>query len=257
MNRVVTAADYDGVFARRAARPLSFALDRFSDDDIGSISGSISYISRKDAERHCQIIRRTLARIGHRDRFVVEVGCGTGGYTRYISRHLNVAAIGIDSSAVAIATAQGLATVDTEFVCRDAGNTGLPCCFAGAVLAIDTFHLTDDRSIILNEMFRIMAPGAALVITMPHTRQDIDRAWSSALEAAGFTVIAARDISGEWQRHMLAKHSWRWSRRNRLRSVLGSWVEPELSVSAAMLGVGSAASVARSTFRSEFVAVRR
>ena len=196
----------------------------------------------------------------HRNRVFLEAGCGTGGYTRYISRHLDVPAIGIDLSAVAIAAAQGLATPDTEFLCRDVGNTGLPCAFAGAVLAIDIFHLTADRSKVLNEMCRIMAPGAALVLAVPHTQQDAGRAvacWSSALETAGLVVIAARDISGKWQQHMLAKHSWRWSCRSRLRSVLGSWVEPELSVSAAMLGVGSVASVARSTFRSEFVAVRR
>lgn len=256
---MVTETAYDTVFARRAARPLSFALDRYGDDDIGALSGSISYISRKDAERHCQIIRRSLARVRQRCRTILEIGCGTGGYIRHISRHAEVPAIGIDSSPVAIATARRFATSETEFLCRDARDSRLPCSFAGAALAIDTFHLTDDRSTVLDEMFRILAPRAALVFTVLYSDQDSEHAvlaWSTALETAGFIVVAVRDISQEWQRHMLAKHSWRWRRRSRLRTVLGSWVEPELNVSAAMLGLGSVASVARSTFRSEFVAVR-
>jgi ubiquinone/menaquinone biosynthesis C-methylase UbiE len=252
--------DYDNVFVRRVARPLSFALDRYSDDDIGTIWGSISYVSRRDAERHCQIIRRSLARVDHRNRTFLEIGCGTGGYTRYISRHVKVPAIGIDRSSVAIAAAMRSATPGTEFLCGDARNSGLPCSFVGAALAMDTFHLIADRSRVLDEMFRVLAPHAALVFTIIHADPSNDQViarWSLALGAAGFAVVAARDISEEWQRHMLAKHSWRWSRRNRLRSVLGSWVDPELNVSAAMLGVGSAASVAKGSFRLELVAVRR
>jgi len=238
---------------------LSFALDRYGDDDLGALSGSISYVSRKDAQRHYQIIRRSLTRVEQRNQTILEVGCGTGGYTRYISTHLKVPAIGIDSSQVAIAAASRCETPETVFLCRDASNSGLPGSFAGAALAIDTFHLAGDRSMVLDEMFRVLAPRAALVFTMLFTDRDIEHAvidWSVALEAAGFMVVAARDISEEWQQHMLAKHSWRWSRRSRLREILGSWVEPELSVSAAMLGVGSIASVAKNTFRTEFVAVR-
>jgi SAM-dependent methyltransferase len=258
LKEFVAGTEYDGVFARRVARPLAFALDRFSDDDVGSVSGSISYISRRDAERHCQIIRRSLARAERRNRILIEIGCGTGGYTRYISRTLNVPAIGVDLSAVAIATAQRLAAPGTKFLWRDAGSSGLPRSFVAAAVAIDTFHLVDDLSNVLDEIFRLLAPSGTLVFTVPHTESDIGRAvrtWSSALEAAGFVVVAVRDISEEWQRHMLAKHSWRWSRRNRLRRVLGSWVEPELNVSAAMLGLGSVA-IARTTFRTEFVAVK-
>jgi len=260
LSKVVTAADYDAVFARRAARPLAFAFDRYSDDDIGALSGSISYISRKDAARHCQIVRKSLARVERRSRVLLEIGCGTGGYVRYLSRHIDVSAIGIDSSALAIAAARKFATPGVEFLWRDAGNSGLPHCFAGAALAIDIFHLTHDRSTVLDEAFRVLAPRAALVFTVLYTNRDTDdivAGWSAALKSAGFMVVTARDVSEPWQRHMLAKHSWRWDRRSRLRHVLGSWAEPELSVSAAMLGLGSAASVAKSTSRFEFVAIRR
>jgi len=252
---------YDGVYIRRFARPLSFALDRYSDDDIGALSGSIAYISRRDAERHFQIIRRSLARVERCNRLLLEIGCGTGGYVRYMSRRAGIPAIGIDASSVAIATARKFVTPTTQFLCRDARDCGLPRSFAGAALAIDTLHLTDDRSAVLDEISRVLAPSAALVMTVLYTDQDIARAvlcWSAVLETAGFAVVAARNISEDWQRHMFAKHSWRWARRTRLRNVLGSWVEPELKVSAAMLGLGSdGCSVARGTFRFEFVAIRR
>jgi ubiquinone/menaquinone biosynthesis C-methylase UbiE len=256
----VAEVDYDPVFARRAARPLSFALDRYSDDDIGALSGAISYISRRDTERHCQIIRRSLARVKRDSQIILEVGCGTGGYVRYLSTHANFPAIGIDLSQVAIAVARRFATPETQFFCRDASNSELPCSVAGAALAIDTFYLTEERTTVLDEMFRVLAPRAALVFTILHTGPSIDDTvlgWSVALQTAGFAIVAKRDISGEWQRHMLAKHSWRWSRRTRLRGILGSWVEPELNVSAAMLGLGPGASVAKNTFRFEIVAVRQ
>lgn len=259
MREVLAELDYDLVFARRATRPLSFALDRYSDDDVGGLSGSISYISRRDTERHCQIIRRSLARVKQDSRTLVEVGCGTGGYVRFVSIHTKAPAIGIDLSPVAIATARKLATPDIEFLCRDARDTGLPCSFAGVALAIDTLHLTRHPSSVLDEMFRILASGAALVVTVLHTDKDTKDAalaWSVALQTAGFMVVAKRDISQEWQAHMLAKHTWRWSRRSRLRRVLGSWVEPELNISAAMLGLRPVAAVAKNTSRLEFVAVK-
>jgi SAM-dependent methyltransferase len=259
LKRVPAAADYDCVFTRRTGRPLSFALDRFSDDDVGAISGSISYISRRDAERHCQIIRRSLRRTGPANRTLLEIGCGTGGYTRYLARRVASPAMGIDISSVAIATARQYATPGIKFFCGDIRNSGLPSSCAGAALAIDTFHLTDDRDKVLEEMFRILAPGAVLVFSLPYPDRDIAYVipgWCLALKTAGFAVVAARDISDMWQQHMLAKHAWRWRRRDRLRTVLGSWVEPELSVSAAMLGLNAAISVARSTLRSEFVTIR-
>jgi SAM-dependent methyltransferase len=187
----------------------------------------------------------------------LEIGCGTGGYGTYISSRTGARAIGLDVSEVAIAIAQRSKTPNVEFLCRDARNTGLPDCCAGAALAIDTLDLAGDHSSLLSEISRVLVPGAALVFTALHTGPGVEesiRAWSAALEAKGFIAVSVRDISEDWQRHMLAKHSWRWRRRDRLRRVLGTWVEPELSVSAAMLGLGSAVSVARNTSRSEFVA---
>ena len=162
--------NYDGVYIRRFARPLSFALDRYSDDDIGALSGSIAYISRRDAERHFQIIRRSLARVERCNRLLLEIGCGTGGYVRYMSRRAGIPAIGIDASSVAIATARKFVTPTTEFLCRDARDCGLPRSFAGAALAIDTLHLTDDRSAVLDEISRVLAPSAALVMTVLYTK---------------------------------------------------------------------------------------
>lgn len=260
LKETLPAERYNAVYARRAARRLSFALDRYGDDDIGAVSGSISYISRKDAERHSQLVRRSLARVEQRNRILLEIGCGTGGYLRYLSNQMRVRAIGIDSSSIAIAAAQKFATPASEYLCRDAKNSGLPDAFAGVALAMDTFNLTDDPHALLSETFRVLVPNAFLVFTLLYTDRDMERAiseWSSALEATGFTTLEVRNVSTDWQRHMLAKHSWRWERRYRLQKLLGRWVEPELDVSAAMLGLGPVASVAKRTFRLEFVAEKQ
>ncbi len=260
LKEVAPEERYDAVYARRIARPLSFALDRYGDDDIGAILGSISYISRRDAERHRQIVQRSLARVEQRSRVLFEIGCGTGGYLRYLSGRLKVRAIGINSSSIAIAAARKFAAPGREFLCRDARDSGLPDASLGAALAMDTFHVMDDPMRAFREIFRVLAPHALLVFTLLYTDRDVDQVvpqWSDALVATGFRLLAARDVSAEWQHHMLAKHSWRWERRCRLRKLLGQWAEPELGVSAAMLGLGSVASVAKRTCRLEFVAVKK
>jgi SAM-dependent methyltransferase len=255
-----SAGDYDRVFERRHQRAAFFALDRRGDDDVGALTASIAYVSRKDAERHLQILRRSLRRCHIRRPLVLEAGCGGGGYARWLASNLPATAVGFDASPAALVATQSThGDYRAIFFVGDVRAIPLRNGCAGAALALDLLHLVADRAKTLIALRDALAPGASLLFTVVHADPaagNTPASWRTDLEGIGYSVIAIRDLSTQWQEHMLAKHAQRWSKRQRLRNCLGAWIEPELQVSAAMLGLHGARSVIRTTRRHEFEVVR-
>ena len=254
--------DYDGAFERRREKELYFALDRHGDDNVGALTDSIAYVSRKDAERHLQILRRSLRRSRPSGSLVLEAGSGTGGYLRWITARLPGAAIGFDASCVAIAAAAER-TADRDkvlFFVGDVQAIPLRKGLAGGALALDLLHLIADRRAALRGLHDALAPLATLVFTVLHPERDSANelaAWEKELKDASYAVAAVRDVSAPWREHMVAKHSRRWERRQRFRNRLGAWIEPELQVTAAMLGLDGGQAAAWETGRYEFEVVRQ
>lgn len=253
--------DYDRVFERLQQKKGHFALDRCDDDDIGALTGCIAYVSRKDAARHLQILGRSLRRSCLRRPILLDAGCGTGGYLRWLARRLPAFAVGFDASSVAIAATAGTAgDGDTVSVLvGDVHAVPLGGCLVGAAVALDLLHLTSSRGVALASLRDALAPGATLLFTVLHSESEAEKelaGWRADLKTAGYTVAAVRNLSASWREHMMAKHRRRWERRQCLRDRLGRWVEPELQVSAAMLGLHGGEAVALATERYEFEVIR-
>lgn len=96
---------------------------------------------------------------------VVELGCGTGLYTRaYAGRCARV--IATDKSAPMLRQAErtltGLPNVTVRFA--DATATGLPAESADAVVAVNLLHIVPDAAAVLAEARRLLRPGGTAIL---------------------------------------------------------------------------------------------
>ncbi|WP_159451292.1 class I SAM-dependent methyltransferase [Demequina sp. NBRC 110054] len=96
---------------------------------------------------------------------VVELGCGTGIYTRGIARRCE-RVLALDASAAMVEKARAeLAHLEhVEIRQSDAYATGLPDGFADGVVAVNLLHIVPDPEGVLREMRRLVRPGGAVVI---------------------------------------------------------------------------------------------
>lgn len=98
---------------------------------------------------------------------VVEIGCGTGGNLKELSRYYSV--LGVDVSSVAVQYALGRVTGsvmsgDFREVLRQHWRM-----IDGALLADVLEHVDDDKAF-LEDLIKALKPGAFLVITVPAFR---------------------------------------------------------------------------------------
>ncbi len=96
---------------------------------------------------------------------VVELGCGTGIYTRGIARRCE-RVLALDASAAMVEKARAeLAHLEhVEIRQSDAYATGLPDGIADGVVAVNLLHIVPDPEGVLREMRRLVRPGGAIVI---------------------------------------------------------------------------------------------
>ena len=261
LQKRASGRDYDRVFERRQQKASFFALDRYGDDDVGALAGSMAYVSRKDAARHLQVLRRSLTRSCLNRPLILEAGCGTGGYLQWMAGELSAFAVGFDASPVGIAAARKRIQENgnVHVFVGDVRSVPLRDGVVGGAIALDLLHLVANRQAALRSLRDALAPGATLLFSVLQPDDEAENelaSWRRDLEGSGYGLAALRDLSASWQEHMLAKHLRRWSRRQRYLTRLGRWVEPELQVSSAMLGVHGDEAVARATRRYEFEVVR-
>lgn len=104
-----------------------------------------------------------LAAVSGRD--VVELGCGTGLYTRGYARGCSrVVATDISPPMLEVARRQLADLPHVSVQLADAVATGLPTGSADAVVAINLLHIVPDARAVLKEAQRLLGPGGVLVV---------------------------------------------------------------------------------------------
>ncbi len=112
---------------------------------------------------------------------IVDYGCGSGRYTRYIAKLAGpkgrVFAVDIHQLAIKTiketAASENLTNIVTILV--DFYNTGIPGSITDLVLLIDTLHLINDYHALFREIHRILEPNGTLFMDPGHMKMSIAR----------------------------------------------------------------------------------
>jgi SAM-dependent methyltransferase len=136
---------------------------------------------------------------------IVDLGCGRGFYVRYYMLLGQQAMTGVEFAPVVARRAAELNADQPNVAIVQANAAALPLpanAYSGAILSEVLEHVDDDQAV-LREAFRILRPGAAAVITVPHRRYP----WSwdpinRALEAMGFAPVRRGPLAGIWAEHL-------------------------------------------------------
>lgn len=234
---------YDGVFYRRREFGALQRCDGSSLEAPIAQLDILGFLTAADLQRHLRRLRAALRTRPNDGKRLVDLGCGTGGYGAFLSTRLGLPLVGVDFSYVAARTAARRREREGKrsFVVADFAAIALAEAVAGAICSLDALYLAKDIPLALRECGRIAAPGCPLLCTLfVETAKATEerRTWVGCLTAAGFTDVRFDDLTSSWRSHMKAKHGRRWKARDILRRAHGEAIEAELSVSAAMLGLG-------------------
>ncbi|RWR89652.1 putative tocopherol O-methyltransferase, chloroplastic isoform X1 [Cinnamomum micranthum f. kanehirae] len=105
-----------------------------------------------------------------RPRSIVDVGCGIGGSSRYLARKYGAKCHGITLSPVQaqrgndIAVAEGLADKQVSFEVADALEQPFPDGQFDLVWSMESGEHMPDKTKFVNELARVAAPGATIII---------------------------------------------------------------------------------------------
>ena len=97
---------------------------------------------------------------------VLDLGCAFGFATRLLKRAGHVT-VGVDASPAYIARARR-ADPTGEYALADAAHTGLPAASFDGVLFLDVLEHLPDEDAAIAEVARVLKPGGALAISVPH-----------------------------------------------------------------------------------------
>jgi SAM-dependent methyltransferase len=140
---------------------------------------------------------------------VIDVGCGTGNYTRYLAKATGYGlVVGVDASTAMITRAaeRGEATNVTYL---RADMCELPFVDQGfdALCCVGVLHMLDDPTTALDEMVRMLAGGGRMVLVVTHEKKGFHRIKgrmtafghdeiTSALAGRGLVDIEQRVVRG-------------------------------------------------------------
>jgi SAM-dependent methyltransferase len=231
----VKATAYDQIHANPIHAELA-ALGPAELTDPRVLGLSSGFLVHDDLVRLLEQLREPLRAAGQCP-LLLDLGCGRGGVGRWLATRLQARLVGLDGSAVAIAQAVALAPMgDLErFVVGDFAVTGLEDGSVAAALSHDALYMAEHPRAALVEAHRVLRHGAVLAFT---TYSSVGTAWEALAGETGFAVERVDDLTERWRAIMRAKHERRWSLRHELRRRFGRAIEPELSVTTAMLGLG-------------------
>ncbi|WP_062200082.1 class I SAM-dependent methyltransferase [Demequina salsinemoris] len=135
--------------------------------------------------------------------YVVELGCGTGIYTRGIARSCDrVLALDASGPMVEQARVELAHLANVEVREADAYATGLPDGEADGVVAVNLLHIVPDPELVVREMRRIVRPGGSVVIadatvTGLSAARVLESVWRTVRRPEGFKTYrrGQHDIS--------------------------------------------------------------
>ncbi|MFJ2115946.1 class I SAM-dependent methyltransferase [Streptomyces sp. NPDC087850] len=190
---------YDALYASRASVPLVSRLYAIAIGD--DYPHEVNTFSSCDWHLLATMVRELRLGPG---RHLVDLGCGTGGVGLWLARALSARLTGVDVSSVAVE--QAAARAD-HFVPKDRcafrvgalASTGLPGSSADGVICVDAFGFAPDARAAIDEIHRILRPGARAVITFGGRSPLSSRPWTYQgleLEAEG----PRPDVAGMWLR---------------------------------------------------------
>lgn len=142
-----------------------------------------------------------MMRIGAGDQ-VIDVGCGTGNYTRHLARAAGEGlTVGLDASEAMVAAAA--ARGDRENLAYLRGDAcALP--FADesfdVACSVGVIHMLEDPLLALAEMTRVLAPGGRLAVVVSCARKERQRGYRG-----GVTTFGRDELTGALREHGLER----------------------------------------------------
>ncbi|UQA97472.1 class I SAM-dependent methyltransferase [Streptomyces halobius] len=169
---------YDAFHTARASSPLSARLY--------ALAMGEDYPPEVNASSSCdwQLLATAVRQLRlHPGQHLVDLGCGTGGEGLWLARALAARLTGIDVSSVAVRLA---ATRADHFVPKGRADfrvgtlasTGLPNSSADGVICVDAYGFAPDARAAIDEVHRILTPGARAVITFSGQAPLSSRPWT-------------------------------------------------------------------------------
>lgn len=229
---------YDAVYAREQKRRFLYVVDdAVPHDPIMSELRRHGFVTRSDIDD----VSAMLAALPS-TATVVDIGCGLGAFTRFLSTLTHASIVGLDVSGIALETAASrsgkavpsVALTRADFHCLPFRSRSV-----AAVVAIDSLYQSTTPARAMAEVARVLVPeGMLFLTTFEPGRGDASR-WVSLVVGAGLSVVSIRDLTEEWRSFATDKHERRLRNRTRLVREMGEYAEDELGVSEAMIGTGS------------------
>ncbi|MGC9499279.1 class I SAM-dependent methyltransferase [Streptomyces sp. WG7] len=200
-----TAQVYDAMYAAREAGTITGEL-------YARAMGGL-YPPQVDASSSCDwpLLGTMVAHLrmepGHR---LVDLACGAGGVGLWLARALTVSVTGVDVSATAVRLAAGrvrefrLPAERARFGVGSLVGTGLPDQYANGLICVDALGFEHDRRKVLEEIRRVLKPGARAVVTSGRSRGcPVMPPWREQAEGVGLILEAEQERPHEpkmWQR---------------------------------------------------------
>jgi ubiquinone/menaquinone biosynthesis C-methylase UbiE len=193
--------------------------DVYADEYMEDVDAS-SYVTRTDLHHMVQHLG-----IGKGDSFV-DLGCGRGGPGLWIARETGANLAGIDISEVAVNAARSRISdfslqQEVRFQIGSFEETGLPhACYDGA-MSVDALFLARDKDAAIEEVKRILCPGARFVFTswegdLPLMVKDHRR----LLQEKGFVVEVCEETK-DWKSRQAAVYQRIVAEKNTLIKEMG------------------------------------
>ncbi|MCX4241593.1 class I SAM-dependent methyltransferase [Paraliomyxa miuraensis] len=230
------AAAYDRIYGNAIHAELAtLGPEELTDPRVLGLSNG--FLVFEDLTRVLEQLRGALAAGEREHPLLLDLGCGRGGIGRWLATRLGARLVGVDGSEVAIAQARSSASPEghERFVVGDFAATGLAAGSVAAAFSHDALYMAEEPAAALAEAHRVLRPAGVLAFT---TYSSVSTPWEALAERSGFVVEQVDELTARWRAVMRAKHERRWSMRHVLRARHGRSVEPELSVTASMLGLG-------------------
>ncbi|MEM9456212.1 MAG: class I SAM-dependent methyltransferase [Myxococcota bacterium] len=231
---------YDRIYQNPILTELAaLGPHELTDPRVAGLSNGFLVV--EDLERLVTHLAPALSSTEAQPPWLLDLGCGRGSLGRRLATRLSARLVGVDGSPIAIEQAIKQATAvrsdrpDDRFVVGDFASTGLADGSVDAALSHDALYMSEQPRAALVEIGRVLRTGGLLTFT---AYSSVPTAWEALARSLDWSVEHIEDLTEPWRRIMRAKHERRWAHRHALRDRFGQRVEPELSVTRSMLGLG-------------------